>query len=102
MILLLDIILAPLLFFITQWLLWALFEKTSWPPRFLAYKPFNCLTCATFWTQLTIAVALAIMAVPTTAILLAVLAVLNAIARKIDEREHTVKLSDLNDENDDV
>ena len=90
----LDIIIALLVFLATNYGAFLLFEKSSWPPKFLSYKPFSCQTCFTFWTQIGIAVALALVEIPIAAVILAALAVLNAIARKIDEKEKTININD--------
>lgn len=62
-------------------------------PKWLDYKPFNCKLCLTFWlliaSYLTIWLAFACLY---TAIGGIILAILNALAMWIDQRNHTFKV----------
>lgn len=61
-------------------------------PKFLDYKPFNCWTCLTFWTLTAIYGAIwLVFGYSITGIGGIILAVLNAIAMKINEKNKTIK-----------
>lgn len=80
------------IFFIVNYFTWWLTEKDN-VPKFLEYKPFQCRTCITFWLLTGIYAALGVSfelwIVLITGI---ILAVLNAIAMKIDQKNKTVKI----------
>lgn len=69
-------------------------------PKFLQYKPFNCWTCLTFWTLTFIYGSIWLMGYSITGIGGLILAVLNAIAMKVNQKNKTVKIEDLEDDND--
>lgn len=67
----------------------------GWMPSWLSYKPFTCDTCLTFWSLLAIYASMGlVLGWWTAAIGGMVLAVLNAIAMVVDQRDKTVKVED--------
>lgn len=62
-------------------------------PEWLQYKPFNCRLCLTFWSLMGIYIALGL-SFSCLVILIGgcILAILNAIAMYIDQRNKTIKL----------
>lgn len=74
------------------------FIEVKGMPSWLNYRPFSCRLCFTFWTLITIY----------TTFLLSfqclylgiggiILAILNAIAMKIDQKNRTVKIEDMDE-----
>ena len=67
-------------------------------PKWLDYKPFNCELCATFWSLLTIYLTVGLVfGLWWTMIGGFILAVLNAIAMHIDQKNKTIKIEDYDD-----
>lgn len=65
-------------------------------PEWLNYKPFNCETCCTFWTLLTVYLTLGLsFKIYITLIGGIILAVLNAIAMYVDQMNKTIKIEDI-------
>ena len=69
------------------------FERINHFPRFLDYQPWNCELCLTFWTLIAIYAFLGI--INEWYLLLiggVILAILNAIAMKINEKNKTIEI----------
>ena len=67
-------------------------------PVWLNYSPFNCSVCATFWSLLAIYLTVGLVFEWWwTMIGGMILAVLNAIAMKIDQKNKTIKIEDYDD-----
>lgn len=67
-------------------------------PKWLDYQPFNCEVCATFWSLLAIYLTVGLVFnLWWTMIGGMILAILNAIAMKIDEKNKTIKIEDYDD-----
>lgn len=79
-------------FLIVNWVVWLITEKYMLVPECLSYRPFICRICATFWTLITISVAYMVQGWWIMGIGLAVLAILNAVAMKIHQRQNTEEL----------
>ncbi len=62
-------------------------------PKWLQYKPFSCNTCLTFWTLVGIYTTILIIGYTWTGISGLILAVLNAIAMYIDQRNKTIDVN---------
>ena len=73
-------------FFMVNWAVWFIVDRKDWVPGCLRYRPFTCRICATFWTLLA-AAGWYIAAGGTAA-----MAVLNAIAMKIHQKQNTITL----------
>lgn len=73
-------------------LAWLVTERYNIVPSFLQYRPFNCFKCCTFWTLMAVAVGFVILGWHITAITLAILAIANACAMHIDEKENGIRL----------
>lgn len=80
-------------FLFVNWLVYMVTERWGLP-KWLQYRPFVCRTCCTFWTLIGVGVIYALSGMTITAIGLAILAVLNAIAMKVDQKKKTI--SDVN------
>ena len=85
--LLLEVIIAVVIFFIINYCVWYITEKNRMIPEWLDYQPFNCRKCATFFFFLSIFITVGIifhlwlfMAVG------AFITGLNAIAMHVDEQ----------------
>ena len=83
----LQYIVAMAVFLIVNFAVWYVLDFRLWVPRAFDYKPFNCRKCATFWLNLAIAAGLVLSGWMACGVILAVLAVLNAVAMTINERE---------------
>ena len=67
-------------------------------PKWLDYQPFNCSVCCTFWSLLVIYLTVGLVFnLWWTMIGGMILAVLNAIAMKIDQKNKTIKIEDYDD-----
>lgn len=67
-------------------------------PKWLDYQPFNCSVCCTFWSLLAIYLTVGLVFnLWWTMIGGMILAVLNAIAMKIDQKNKTIKIEDYDD-----
>lgn len=72
-----------------------LFESETWPPTFLAFKPFSCKVCFTFWSQLfAFGCFWLISRWDVTLVIGVLLTVLTGIAKKVDEKNKSVNLDD--------
>lgn len=82
------------IFFATSYTTWYVTERQL-VPEFLDYKPFQCRTCLTFWSLVAIYVGMGIIFHLWIALIGGiVLAILNAIAMYIDQKNKTIKLDD--------
>ena len=89
---LLQIILIFIIFFPVKYLTWYITEEKGLP-AFLNYQPWNCNTCATFWTLLTIYMTIWLsFSCLITGIGGITLTVLNAIAMWYHQKTHTIKI----------
>lgn len=86
-VLLLTIIVIFVVFFVENYAVYVFTEKMKNFPKWLMYDPFQCRTCCTFWTLLTTYMALTFVFNNKLFLLGIVLAVLNAIAMKINDRK---------------
>ena len=67
-------------------------------PKWLDYSPFNCQMCCTFWSLLAIYLTVGLVFQWWwTMIGGMILAILNAIAMKIDQKNKTIKVEDYDD-----
>lgn len=91
---LLQIIGIFIIFMLTNWFSWWFTEKGN-VPDFLDYKPFSCRLCLTFWLLVGISIAIGI-SFKLWLVLIAgiVLAILNAGAMWINQKNRTIKISD--------
>ena len=95
MIIVLQILLILVIFLPIKYIAYYITEVKGLP-QWLDYKPFNCKLCLTFWlliaSYLTIWLAFACLY---TAIGGIILAILNALAMWIDQRNRTISVRDL-------
>lgn len=89
-----EMLVAFIVFIAINYGSWSLFEKTQWPPKFLDYQPFCCRKCLTFWLAIGVAVTAFLLGFNIGAITLAILSVLNAVAMTIDQRRKTITLDE--------
>ena len=89
---LIQFILVGIIFFSTEYFSWWFTEKGK-VPEFLQYKPFQCRLCLTFWLLVAIYLVLGI-SFKLWIVLISgiILAILNAIAMYINQRNKTIKL----------
>ena len=86
-----ELILMIATFLFTNWIAWLTTEKYKLP-KFLQYKPFQCRICQAFWVTIFAAICFVlVLGYKVTAIGLTILAILNAIAMYIDQRNKTIK-----------
>lgn len=89
-----QVVLILALFIPIRWFTWKITEVWGLP-EWLDYKPFNCKLCLTFWSLLAAYLSIGlIFQAYITLIGGIVLAILNAIAMWIDQRNKTVTLED--------
>ena len=69
-------------------------------PKWLDYQPFNCETCFTFWLLISIYTVLLIIGYTWLGVSGIIMAILNAIAMKINQKNKT-EIIDLNEEEND-
>ena len=83
-----------LIFLISNYFTWWFTEKGK-VPAFLDYKPFQCRLCLTFWLLTGIYIAIGI-SFKLWIVLIAgvILAILNAIAMYIHQKNNTIKIED--------
>lgn len=82
------IILSPILFILIKFLAYFIIEKKELVPEFLNYKPFNCVQCCSFWTNLIVSIASTYFITPWLFPWI-VITVLDAIAYLIDKKNNT-------------
>lgn len=89
---LIQFLIVGIIFFITGYFSWWFTEKGN-VPEFLEYKPFECRLCLTFWLLVAAYVALGI-SFELWVVLIAgiALAILNAIAMYINQKNKTIKI----------
>lgn len=90
-----EFILVGIIFFSTGYFSWYVTEKKRCIPEFLEYKPFECRLCLTFWLLVGIYLALGI-SFKLWVVLIAgiILAILNAIAMYINQKNKTIKIEE--------
>jgi hypothetical protein len=87
-----QVVLILALFIPIRWFTWKITEVWGLP-EWLDYKPFNCKLCLTFWSLLAAYLSIGlIFQAYITLIGGIVLAILNAIAMWIDQRNKTIKI----------
>lgn len=87
-----QVILILLIFIITRYLTYKITEEWGLP-KWLQYKPFICEVCLTFWSLLGIYISIGlIFGLWITLIGGIILAILNAIAMKVHQKNNTVKV----------
>lgn len=79
-------------FLLVNWLTYMITEKWGLP-KFLNYPPFSCWTCSCFWTLITVGIIYALVGMTITAIGLAIMAVLNAIAMMVNQKRKTIDVN---------
>lgn len=91
----LQILLVIFIFLVVKYLTWKTIE--DWGiPRWLDYKPFSCYLCFTFWSLLSVFLAIGcVFKFYVTLVVGLVLTVLNAIAMWIDQKNKTIKIEDI-------
>lgn len=91
---LIEFILVGLIFLIVSYFTWWFTEKGK-VPEFLDYKPFQCRLCLTYWLLTGIYVAIGI-SFKLWIVLIAgvILAGLNAIAMKINQKNKTITIEE--------
>ena len=88
----LQVILVLALFLPVKYLTWNITEKWG-VPEWIDYKPFSCYLCLTFWSLLAVYLTVGFaFQMWITMVVGVLLAVLNAIAMWIDQRNKTIKL----------
>lgn len=86
-------LLAMLVIFIaTKFFTYKLTEEWGLP-KWLDYRPWNCSICSCFWTLMAIYTVLLILGYKWVGIGGIILAVLNAIAMKVEERRKTIDVN---------
>lgn len=92
---LIEILIVFALFFAINYLAWLITEKWGLP-EWLQYKPWTCRLCLTFWTLIFIysTIWLSFACLLYIGIVGNILAILNALAMWIDQKQKTVKLED--------
>lgn len=95
MINILQVIIILALFIPVRYFAWALTEKWMMP-EWLNYKPWNCKLCLTFWSLVAVYLTIGLsFKVYITLYGGIALAILNAIAMYIDQRNKTIKIEDI-------
>ena len=94
---LLQFLLSGLIFFIVGYFTWWFTEDEDLGhiPKFLDYKPFQCRMCLTFWLLVVIYIALGLSFKLWVFLTFGIiLAILNAIAMHINQKNKTIKIID--------
>lgn len=87
-----QILAIAVIYLIVMW--WAYMQTERWGlPSFLQFKPFSCRTCLTFWTLIAAYTTTLLIGMTYTAIGGYILAILNAIAMKVDQKQKTVDVN---------
>lgn len=91
---LIQFIAVFIIFLVVSYFTWWFTEKDN-VPEFLEYKPFQCRLCLTFWLLVGIYIAIGI-SFKLWVVLIAglILAILNAIAMWVNQKNRTIKISD--------
>ena len=88
----LQIILILALFITIRWFAWKVTEVWGLP-EWLQYKPWNCKLCLTFWSLLATYLSIGlIFSLPITLYGGIALAIMNALAMYIDQKNKTIKI----------
>ena len=88
-----QILAIAVIYLFVMW--WAHMQTERWGlPSFLQFRPFICKTCLSFWTLIAAYTTAWLIGMPYTAIGGYILAILNAIAMKVDQRNKTVKIDE--------
>lgn len=88
----LQVILILAMFILIRWFAWKVTEVWGLP-EWLQYKPWNCKLCLTFWSLLATYLSIGlIFNLPITLYGGIALAILNALAMWIDQKNKTVKI----------
>ena len=88
----LQIVLILVLFFAIKYMAWKITEVWGLP-EWLQFKPWNCRLCLTFWSLLFSYISIGVIfSLPITLFGGCGLAIMNAIAMWIDQRNKTIKL----------
>ena len=91
---LLQIILVGALFLPVKMLTYKITDEWGLP-KWLDYKPFNCSLCLTFWSLLAVYLTIGlIFNLKITLFIGIIIAVLNAIAMYIDQKNKTIKIDE--------
>lgn len=91
---LLQIILVGALFLPVKMLTYKITDEWRLP-KWLDYKPFNCYLCLTFWSLLAVYLTIGlIFNLKITLFIGVTIAVLNAIAMYIDQKNKTIKIDE--------
>lgn len=88
----LQVILILALFIPIRWFAWKVTEVWGLP-EWLQYKPWNCKLCLTFWSLLVTYLSIGlIFSLPITLYGGIALAIMNALAMYIDQKNKTIKI----------
>jgi hypothetical protein len=90
---LIEILIVFTLFFAVNYLAWLITEKWGLP-EWLQYKPWSCRLCLTFWSLIFIYSTIWLSFSCLIGIVGNILAILNALAMWIDQKQKTIKLED--------
>lgn len=91
----LQVILIFAMFILIRWFAWKVTEVWGLP-EWLQYKPWNCKICLTFWSLLATYLSIGlIFNLYITLIGGIALAIMNALAMWIDQRNKTIRIEDL-------
>lgn len=93
-----QLIAMLVIFLATKYLTYSITEVWGLP-KWLQYRPFSCNTCLTFWSLVAIYTTLLIIGYTWLGISGLILAVLNAIAMYIDQRNKTVDVNNYHIDN---
>lgn len=91
---LIQLLSGVLIYFLIKGLLYYIIEVKYLIPKFLEYPPYICLKCATFWTSLFVFGFIAITLSIPTAVIGIMLAILDAIAMHIHQKNKTMLLEE--------
>lgn len=89
-----QLLISFILFIGTVWGVWLVTERFYLVPAWLEYKPFCCRICLTFWSLVGEGVLAALGGWWISAVAFWVLAILNAVAMKVDQKNKTISLDD--------
>ena len=99
MIILFQFLLVGVIFTLVGYFTWWFTEHKDIGhiPEFLEFKPFNCRLCLTFWLLVAVYIALGISFKLWVFLICGlILAVLNAIAMYVHQKQNTIKIEDNN------
>ena len=88
-----EILLMIVTFLLCNWVGW-LFTEVYQMPKFLRFRPWTCTLCLRFWLTIFAGIVIVLtLGYNVTAIGLAILAILNAIAMWLDQKKKTVDIT---------